>query len=115
VTKNKETAMEHSANLRHIVLCAFQEGTPAERLALIIREFSLLEEKIEQVRHFECGVNNSPENLNDGLTHCFALSFDNEKERDAYLAHPAHLAFVELLKPCLAKVLVVDYFAGKDV
>ncbi len=103
--------MENSACLRHVVLCAFREATSAEQIAFITREFSLLKEKIGEVRHFECGTNNSPENLNDGYTHCFTLHFQNEKGRDAYLAHPAHLDFVELLKPSLAKVLVVDYFA----
>ena len=29
--------------------------------------------------------------------------------RDVYLTHAAHLAFVELLKPWLARVLVFDY------
>ena len=102
--------MENSVQLRHIVLCAFRDEIPAEQLALIAREFSLLKNKIEQVRHFEFGLNNSPENLNDGYTHCFTLRFENEKERDAYLVHPAHLDFVDMLKPALAKVLVVDYF-----
>jgi len=105
--------MENSVPLRHIVLCAFRNGTQAQQLASITQEFARLKDKIAQVRHFECGRNNSPENLSDDYTHCFTLSFDNERARDTYLAHPAHLDFVELLKPCLAKVLVVDYFAGE--
>lgn len=107
--------MENSAPLRHIVLCAFRAEMPAAKLAMIAREFSLLKDKIEEVRHFECGLNNSPENLNDGYTHCFTLHFTNEKDRDAYLVHPAHLEFVDMLKPALAKVLVVDYFAREEV
>ena len=102
--------MENSAQLRHIVLCAFREEIPAAQLALIAGEFSLLQNKIAEVRHFEFGLNNSPENLNDGYTHCFTLHFKNEKERDVYLVHPAHLDFVDKLTPALAKVLVVDYF-----
>lgn len=95
--------------LRHIVLCAFLDDTPEQQLALLAREFALLKEHIAQVRHFECGVNVSLEGLADGFTHCFTLTFDDAAGRDAYLVDPAHLRFVELLKPSLAKVLVVDY------
>jgi hypothetical protein len=54
--------------------------------------------------------NNSPENLNQGLTHCFFLSFESERDRDAYLPHPAHKEFGKLLGPYLDKVVVVDYW-----
>lgn len=101
--------MNQTDGLRHIVLCAFRDDTPAQQLDLLTREFALLKEYIAQVRHFECGLNSSPEGLNDGFTHCFTLIFDDAAGRDAYLVDPAHLRFVELLKPSLAKVLVVDY------
>ena len=65
---------------------------------------------IKEIKDFEWGTNNSPENLNAGLTHCFFLSFNSEKDRDVYLPHPAHKAFGAILKPYLDKVIVVDYW-----
>ncbi|WP_196827547.1 Dabb family protein [Flavobacterium sp. CG_9.1] len=62
---------------------------------------------------YEWGVNNSPENLNNGLTHCFTLTFNSEADRDAYLIHPDHKALVALLNPAPDKVTVVDYWTTK--
>jgi hypothetical protein len=101
--------MNQTDGLRHIVLCAFRDDASDQQIALLTREFALLKEHIAHVRHFECGINSSPEGLADGFTHCFTLHFDGAAGRDAYLVDPAHLRFVELLKPSLAKVLVVDY------
>ncbi|MDB5242587.1 MAG: stress responsive alpha-beta barrel protein, partial [Spirosoma sp.] len=55
------------------------------------------------------GTNHSPENLNKGLTHAFILTFDSEKDRDAYLPHPAHKAFGGVVGAWLADVTVVDF------
>jgi hypothetical protein len=59
------------------------------------------------------GTNNSPEGLNDGFTHCFFVSFNSEQDRAVYLPHPAHQAFVDVLKPYLDKALVIDYWAAQ--
>ena len=75
--------------------------------------FRALPSKIKEIKGFEWGINNSPEKLNEGLTHCFFLTFDSEKGRDIYLPHPAHKAFGAILKPYLDKVVVVDYWANK--
>ena len=75
--------------------------------------FRGLAKKIKAIKDFEWGTNNSPENLNQGLTHCFLVSFASEKDREQYLPHPDHMAFVEILKPHLDKVMVIDYWAKK--
>lgn len=99
--------------LRHVVLFKFKESATPEQVEKIVTEFRGLSKKIPVIADFEFGINNSPEGLNDGLTHCFFVTFKSEKDRDAYLPHPAHKAFVEVLKPHLDKALVVDYVAGK--
>jgi hypothetical protein len=96
--------------LRHMVLCKFTDDASALQCAEIVADFAVLPAKIACIRHFEAGINNSPEGLSQGYTHCFRLDFDDEVARDAYLIDPAHLAFVERLKPWLAQVLVVDYW-----
>lgn len=104
--------MNDQSGLRHIVLCAFKAETPASQREQLVAGFARLRDSIAQVRAFECGVNRSPEGLDDGYTHCFTLGFDGAAARDAYLVHPAHLSFVEQLKPWLGKVLVFDYEPG---
>jgi hypothetical protein len=59
------------------------------------------------VRSFEWGTNNSPEGHDKGFTHCFCLTFDTEADRDAYLPHPAHIAYGQSHVEA-ADVLVLD-------
>lgn len=99
--------------LRHVVLFKFKDTSSKEDIAKVVDEFRKLPSKISEVADFEFGTDNSPEKLADGFTHCFFITFKSEKDREAYLPHKAHLAFVDVLKPHLDKVLVVDYFAGK--
>lgn len=106
--------MQNQAGLRHLVLCAFNDGISVQQLALLVREFGALKESIAEIRHFEYGVNSSPEGLNDGYTHCFTLIFDGARERDAYLVAAPHLRFVALLQPWLAKALVLDYLPAEN-
>lgn len=95
--------------LRHIVLFKFYENVSNEEIAQVVNAFDCLPEKIPVIKAFECGINNSPENLNNGFTHCFLMTFDSEKERDEYLPHFEHKAFSNLVKSFVDKVLVVDY------
>lgn len=97
--------------LRHIVLFTFKETSSEDDIQHIIDAFSELPSKIEGIHAYEWGLDNSPENKQHGFTHCFQLTFLSEADRDAYLPHPAHQAFGELLRPHLEDVLVVDYWA----
>lgn len=99
--------------LRHVVLFKFKDSTATADVKKVEDAFRALPAKIKAVKAFEWGTNNSPENLNQEFTHCFFVSFGSEKDRETYLPHPAHQAFVEVLKPHLDKVLVVDYWAEK--
>lgn len=96
--------------LRHVVLFGWKAGADSAAIKNVIASFKALPQQITEIKSFEWGTNNSPENLNQGLTHCFLLSFSSEKDRDAYLVHPAHKAFGATLKPVLEKVTVVDYW-----
>jgi hypothetical protein len=97
--------------LRHVVLFKFKDGTTPAQVKEIENAFRALPGKIPEVAAFEWGTDNSPEGLAQGFTHCFFVSFRDAKGREAYLPHPAHKAFVEILKPHLDKVLVIDYDA----
>jgi hypothetical protein len=113
--QSSATAQEAASagSLRHVVLFKFKADATKEQIDEIVAGFQALPKKIEGITAFEWGTNNSPEGLADGFTHCFVVTFDNVKSRDAYLPHPAHKDFVAILLPRLDKVLVVDYFAKR--
>ena len=102
---HKQTKM-----LRHVVLFKFKDDATPDQVKQVENAFRKLPSEIKEIKGFEWGTNNSPENLNQGLTHCFFLSFNSEEDRNAYLPHPAHKAFGAILKPYLDKVVVVDYW-----
>jgi hypothetical protein len=104
---------DESKLLRHVVMFKFKDSASEAEVKKVVDAFRALPSQIPAVAEFEFGTNNSPEGLADGFTHCFLITFKSEKDRDAYLPHPAHSAFVEVLKPHLDKALVVDYWAGK--
>ena len=99
--------------LRHVVLFKFTDSTTPEQIKEVEDAFRALPSKINFIRGFEWGTNVSPENLNQGYTHCFFLTFASDKDRDAYLVHPAHKEFAKILTPYLDKVTVVDFWAQK--
>lgn len=97
--------------LRHIVLFGFKPGTVPETIAEIETRFTALKGKIASIEALEWGMNNSPEGLDQGHTHCFMLTFATEAARDAYLPHPQHKAFVDWVGPFIENVTVIDYWA----
>ena len=97
--------------LRHVVLVNFKDSSTEADVKSVEESFAGLAKKIPLIKQFEWGTNNSPENLNQELTHCFFLTFLSEKDRDDYFVHPEHKAFVETVGPHLDKVTVVDYWA----
>jgi hypothetical protein len=99
--------------LRHVVLFKFKDSATPEQVKQVEDAFRSLPSKIDLIRGFEWGTNVSPENLNQGYTHCFFLTFTSDKDRDVYLVHPAHKDFGQLLSPYLDKVTVVDFWAQK--
>jgi len=104
-----EVAMPDSV-LRHVVLFGFKETASPEEVQKIIDAFKALPSQISEIKGFEWGTNNSPEGLNQGLTHAFTLTFHSEADRDAYLPHPSHKAFGDIIGSSLDKVTVVDYW-----
>jgi hypothetical protein len=97
--------------LRHVVLFKFKEDTSRRAITMIEKEFVALGKQLKEVKEFEWGLNNSPEGLDKGFTHGFLVTFASEKDRDTYLPHPKHQAFVAKLKPYLEDALVFDYWA----
>jgi len=99
----------HLGSVRHVVLFKFKDGTSAEQVKAIEDGFRALPSKLPIIAAFEYGTDVSVENLSQGFTHCFLVTFKDTKARDTYLPHPAHQEFVKMLKPHLDKVLALDY------
>lgn len=99
--------------LRHVVLFGWKANANKDSIESAIKAFGELPKQIKTIKKYEWGVNNSPEKLNQGLTHCFVLTFSSEKDRDDYLVHPTHIAFTKLMPNILDKVTVVDYWINK--
>jgi len=109
VTENK-AVKESDRVLRHVVLFKFKDGTSPEQIEQIEKAFCTLPDKVNAIYDLEWGTDVSVENLSQGFTHCFLVTFLSEADRAAYLPHPEHKAFGRLLGPHLDKVLVIDYW-----
>ncbi len=99
--------------LRHVVLFKFKNDASQEAITKAEKAFIALPSKISQINSFEWGINNSPEGIAKGFTHCYFLSFNSEEDRAIYLPHPDHKVFGKILKPILDDVLVVDYWVAE--
>ncbi|WP_437228803.1 Dabb family protein [Planctomicrobium sp. SH661] len=99
------------AKLRHVVLFKFKPDATQAQIDAVVKAFGELPGKVSEIDEYEWGTDVSPEKLSKGLTHCFFVTFTSEANRDTYLTHPDHVKFVELLKPILDDVTVVDYWA----
>ncbi|MGB7346029.1 MAG: Dabb family protein [Pirellulaceae bacterium] len=99
--------------LKHAVFFKFKDDAPADGVKKVEAAFAALPSKIDAIKSFEWGKNNSPEKHDDGFTHCFMVTFDSDEGREVYLPHPDHKAFVEVLGPVLDKVRVLDFFETK--
>ena len=66
--------------------------------------------KLHLVKDYEVRKVLWQEGLQQGLTHCFFLTFHSDADRDAYLVHPAHKAFGKVLGGKASAVTVLDYW-----
>jgi Stress responsive A/B Barrel Domain len=102
-----------AARLRHIVLFKFKPDVTKAQVQEVVDAFAALPKKIDTIAGFEWGTDVSVEMKSEGFTHCFVVSFQDAKARDAYLPHAAHQEFVKLVGPRIEKVLVFDFVNGK--
>jgi hypothetical protein len=116
VTEEKHASVQHNEIpdrlLRHVVLFKFKDSSTDEQIKEIENAFCVLPDKVNAIYDFEWGTDVSVENRQQGFTHCFLVTFLSEEDRAAYLPHPAHKAFGEILGPYLDKVLVIDYWTN---
>ena len=97
--------------LRHMVLFKFKPTASEADITRIEREFrALATTKLPQVQGFESGIHVGKESSNQGFTHAFLLTFGNEQDRDTYMAHDHHKAFVKLQQGIVDQKVVVAFW-----
>ena len=110
VSAVRESVPQHK--LQHVVSFKFKDDASDVQIKKVEKEFAALKEKIPEIIALEWGTNNSPEGLNKKFTHCFIVTFKDEKGRATYLPHPDHEAFVKIIKPVLDDVFVIDFWTA---
>ncbi len=106
-------AAEPGKVLRHVVMYKFKDAATPDQVQQVVDAFASLPKKIDTIAGFEHGTNVSPEGKSEGFTHVFVVTFRDEAGRETYLKHPAHDAYVQVVKDKREKVIVFDYWADK--
>ncbi len=108
-----ESSAADKANkvLQHIVLYKFKDSLRPEQIQEVVDAFAALPGKIDSVAGLQYGTNVSEEGKSEGLTHCFLVTFRDAEGRDAYIKHPAHQEYVNLVRERREKVVVFDFWA----
>ena len=97
--------------IQHIVLLKFKTEVTAEKIAQLFGLLAELQHLIPGITYYAGGPNSSSEGLNQGYTHGFIMTFENEATRDAYLPHPEHERVKAALLECIDSVLAFDFEA----
>ena len=95
--------------IRHIVCLKFKNDASSEQIREIEQKFPALQESIPGIVSIEWGTNNSRKvSIRISLI-VSSLLLTDEEARSNYLPHPNHQAFVDILKPLLDDVFVIDF------
>lgn len=109
------SAQSEKQPVRHIVVFKYKPDASEDQIKQVTQAFRDLKNRIPGITAFEDGVNNSPEKKNLGFTHVYVLTFEDVAARDAYLPHPEHKKFGQLLGKLgvVADAFVVDYIPSR--
>ncbi|KAH6847917.1 stress responsive A/B barrel domain-containing protein [Chaetomium sp. MPI-CAGE-AT-0009] len=107
-------------SLIHIVLFQFKADADPEAVKAVCARFLSLKDncihpttKSPYILSLRCGKDNSPEGLQNGMTHGFVLEFASPEDRDYYVTtDPVHQEFVKALADVLEKPTVLDFSDG---
>jgi hypothetical protein len=100
--------------LKHAVFVKFKDGTAAEDVRSIEASLAGLPEKIDAIKAFEWGTNNSPETHDEGFTHCFMFTFASDEGLKVYADDPQHRAVADELLSKVEKIRVLDFWANDE-
>lgn len=103
------------SRVKHVVVFKYKASATPAQITEVTEAFKALKAKIPGIVSFEYGTNNSPEGFNKGFTHAYLLTFESEAARNAYLPHPEHKKFGDLLGRLgvLEEPFVVDFLVNE--
>ncbi|KAJ5121670.1 uncharacterized protein N7515_009631 [Penicillium bovifimosum] len=104
----------------HIVLFQFKADVAAEAIRDVCgRMLALKDNCIHRssqkpyIISASGGKDNSPEGIQNGITHAFVVEFASAADRDYYVeSDPAHQAFVKSLDGLIEKAQAIDFTNG---
>ncbi len=108
-------AVSYSGDYRHVVLFKFKDDAPPADVKAIEDQIMAMRSEIPTIKTMEWGKDVSVENLQDGFTHCFLVTFENADGLKVYSPHAAHKAVLKSLGPIMEKLLVFDYIASDAI
>ena len=107
------TAFSYRKNeqVRHIVVFKYTSNATSDQIKKATDTFRDLKNKIPGIVSFEHGQNISTEKKDLDFNHIYQITFKDRAARDAYLPHPDHNNFGEILGELsiVEDVFVVDY------
>ena len=83
--------------IHHLVLLKIRKNVQKPQVERVLAAIGELKKRIPGILSYAAGPYSSPEGLNRGFTHGFAMTFTDAKARDAYLPHPEHEQVKELV------------------
>lgn len=104
----------------HIVLFKFKDSVTSTDLKDITLQMLSLQKSclhpttgVPYIQSITGGRDNSPEGLQEGLSHGFVVQFRSNEDRDYYVDQdPAHQAFKNAAGPLIEKAVVFDFRDG---
>ncbi|KAL5362636.1 hypothetical protein BJX96DRAFT_154282 [Aspergillus floccosus] len=107
-------------SVTHIVLFQFKaDATPEVVKDVCSRMLALKDECIHPtsqkpyIKFSSGGADNSPEGIQNGITHAFVVEFASAADRDYYVKEdPTHQEFVRSLGGVIEKAQVIDFTPG---
>lgn len=92
--------------IQHMVLLKFKPQVTVEQINQVFSRQAELQQLIPGITYFAGGPYSSPEELNQGYTHGFLMTFESVEARDTFVPHPEHervkAVFFELLESAIA-------------
>ena len=79
--------------IRHVVLYAYRPEFSDAEIANIYKELDEISSRLPGRLTYTWGKYDSPENRNQGFTHCLVTDFVDTTARDAFLNDPVRLSF----------------------
>ncbi|KAB5575360.1 hypothetical protein GE09DRAFT_1091747 [Coniochaeta sp. 2T2.1] len=107
-------------SVTHTVLFQFKATAKPEDVKAACDRFLNLKDacvqpttQVRYIKSLKGGKDNSPEGLQNGLTHGFVAEFASTEDRDYYVStDPHHQAFVKSIGEVVEKAVVVDFVDG---